>query len=138
MKLAIYGLIVLLVFILIGGANMASATPFSSRRKRRQADPSNAPGALDMVAVFTVVATKLRVTVPVPVAQNGLPHVGLSGGAHSGTEYPTAITYISPGVYDLTYANIVAVANVCTYPSRDPALRGSNGSYVAAKTIALT
>lgn len=137
MKLALASLVALVILFLLGGANMASATPFSSRRKRRQPDPSNAPGAQDMVATLSVVATKLRVTVPVPVAQNGIPHVLATGGAHVGNTYPTGIAYVSPGVYDLTYANIIAVADVISYPSRDPALRGSNGAYVAAITKTL-
>ena len=87
-----------------------------------------------MIATLSVVATKLRVTVPIPVAQNGIPHYAATGAEHVGTTYPTAIAYVSPGVYDLTYANVVAVADVIAIPGRDPALRSFAGAYVAPQT----
>lgn len=113
--------------------------PFRSTRKRRQLDPSNKGAAPDLAAVLSVVATKLRVTLPTTFSQNGLPHYGITGGAHVGTEYPTAITIVSPLVFDLTYANIVAITtNTVTIPAQEPAIRFPNGAYVqpAVKVLA--
>jgi hypothetical protein len=108
-----------------------ASLPFKTTRKRRQQDPSNRGNPPDLAAVLTVVATKLRVTLPTEFSQNGTPHWGITGGAHVGTEYPTAITLISPLVFDLTYANIVAITtNTVTIPSQDPAIRFRNGAYV--------
>lgn len=125
---------------IIVALSMNMATPvFSSRRKRRQLDPSNKGNAPDLAAVLTVVATKLRVTMPVPFSQGDIPHWGISGGAHVGTEYPTAITLISPLVFDLTYASIVAITtNTVVIPAQDPAIRFPNGAYVQPATKVLT
>lgn len=116
-----------------------ASLPFRTTRKRRQQDPSNRAAAPDLAAALSVVATKLRVTLPRDYSQNGLPHWGITGGAHVGTEYPTAVTKIAPNIFDITYANIVAITtNVVTIPAQDPAIRFFNGAYVQAqvKTLA--
>lgn len=112
--------------------------PFNFTRKRKQPDPSNRPAPLDMTAVLTVVSNKLRVTLPQQVSADGLPHYAATGGAHSGTAYPTAITQVSSTVFDLTYAAVVAAANVITIPSRDPCFRGRDGAYVGPQIKTLS
>jgi len=105
---------------------------------RRRPDPSNQPRGADMVVTLAVATAKLRVTFPVPPTFNGdMPRFGATGGAHTGTEYPTAVTRVSPSVYDLTYAGAVAAANVITIPDRDPAFRNASGGYVVAQTATL-
>lgn len=108
---------------------MASPSGFSVGRKRKQSDPSNKPSVLDVPVVFTIVATKLRCTFPIPVSANGIPGIYLTGGTHTGNELPTAVTYISPTVYDLTYPTSVIATNVANIPSQDKGFRGYNGAY---------
>jgi hypothetical protein len=129
-------LVLCLLAVLTRPAHFA-ATPFNVRRKRKQTDPSNSPTPLDMAVTLTANANKLRVTMAAPYSLNGLPHFGATGGAHVGTEYPTAATVVSSTVVDLTYAHNVAAANVITIPSHDPALRFKNGAYVAAQVATL-
>lgn len=130
-------LIVIVLVFLIGGMP-ATNGGFSLTRKRKQGDPSNKPSVLDVPCVFTIVATKLRCTFPIPMSANGLPGIYLTGGTHTGNELPTAVTYISPTVYDLTYPTSTIATNVATIPSKDPGFRGFNGAYAQAqvKTLA--
>jgi hypothetical protein len=115
----------------------ASPTPFKATRKRRGTDPSMRPQPNDEAVTFSVVANKLRVTCLKPYSTNGIPYVAASGGAHTGTEHPTALTVVSSTVFDLTFAHNVAAADVIAYPGHDPAVRFAQGQYVAAKNQTL-
>lgn len=113
------------------------AIPTALTRKRKQADPSNKPTAPDFAATPTVVANKLRLTMPAPLSATGLPACTLTGGAHTGSELPTAKTQVSLLVWDLTYAHNVAAGDALVYPSKDPCFRNSNGGYVQPITKTL-
>lgn len=116
---------------------MAATNPFNTHRKRRQADPSNPPSPTDLTANLQVVANRLRVTVTATISIAAIPHYGASGGAHTGTEYPTGYAFVSPGVVDLAYAHNVAVGNTITIPTKDPGIRAYSGAYVAPQTTVL-
>lgn len=117
---------------------MASTQGFNYTRKRKQADPSNRPEAPDVAVTLTVSSTKLRVTCPIPMSVTGLPQIAATGGAHTGTAYPTAVSVVSPTVFDLTYAASVATGNVITIGSKLPGFRGYNGCYVQPQTKTLS
>lgn len=116
------------------GALALHAIPTTLTRKRKQADPSNKPAAPDYAITFSVVANKLRCTMPQPVSAVGLPTTTLTGGAHTGSELPTAKTQVSLLVWDLTYAHNVAAGDAMVYPSKDPCFRSPSGGYAQPVT----
>lgn len=127
---------VICIAIIVSGYSLTS-TPFNVARRRKASDKSNPALPGNMAAVLTVVATKLRVTLPDGFSLSGLPRYGATGGAHVGTEYPVSATIISPTVVDLAYTNITAAANVVVIPDHDPAIRSRSGGYVSAQTKTL-
>jgi len=136
MSLAHLIIAVIVILFLVGGLR-ASPSGFSVTRKRKQADPSNRPSVPDVACVFTIVATKLRCTFPIPMSKNGIPGIYVTGGTHVGNELPTAATYISPTVYDLTYPTSVIATNVAHIPSKDNGFRGFNGAYAQPQQATL-
>lgn len=126
-------LALLIVAVLVVLALNAGPQGFQQRRKRRGVDPSNRPEPQDNAVTLSVVANKLRVTCPSAYSMDGIPHVGISGGAHTGTEYPTEVTVVSSLVFDLTYAHNVAAADVVAWPGHDAACRFYDGAYVLAQ-----
>lgn len=117
---------------------MPTPTGFSNpRRGRRGVDPSNRPGPPDVIPTLEVTADKLRITVPFQIAVNGIPQIGLSGGAHVGTEMPTSVTPSGVNSVDLGYAHIADADDACHIPSRDPGIRGPQGQYLAAALTVL-
>ena len=89
-------------------------------------------------ATFVAVATKLRLTCNTNVALKGVPHIGLSGGAHAGTAYPTSVAVISGNIFDLDYLANVAAADVIHGDERDPAIRTATGGYLTTPSGAVT
>lgn len=129
-------LIIVAILCLLGGLN-ASPAGFNITRKRKQADPSNRPAVLDVAATLSIVATKLRVTTPIPCSLNGIPQYYVTGGTHTGNELPTAAVAVSPTTFDLTFPTSVIATNVAHLVQRDPAIRGFNGAYVQPQTATL-
>lgn len=136
MSLAHIIIAIIVILFLVGGLR-ASPSGFSVTRKRKQADPSNKPSVPDVACVFAIVATKLRCTFPIPMSANGIPGIYVTGGTHVGNELATAVTYISPTTYDLTYPTAIIATNVAVIPSKDPGFRGFNGAYSQPQTKTL-
>lgn len=113
-------------------ASTMNVVPTKFTRKRKQADPSNRPRPNDMTVVLSAATNKLRVVCSEIISLSGIPQIAASGGAHVGTELPTAVTSVGPNTFDLTYAHNVASADDITIPTTDPAARGRTGSYLAA------
>jgi hypothetical protein len=109
----------------------------SNRRARNRADKSVAAIAPPTVVTLSVSANKLVCTFDMPVVARGLPQIGLSGGAHVGTEYPISKVVNSLNQVTFTYANNVAVANTGSIPERDPMIRTHAGGFMQAKTFTL-
>lgn len=78
----------------------------------------------------SIVATKARLTLNLPYASNGIP-VGITVQGVA----PTAITQISPNVFDLTYPSSVVTTNVLVVPAGVPQVRGAAGGTLAAGTF---
>lgn len=111
---------------------------FSYRRNRRQADPSNLGlSKRSIVATPSVVATKLRLTFDQAYSLTGIPQVGLTGGAHTGTAYPTSATVISPTVMELDYDAVVAAGDVMTMAPGDVCCRSMTGACLSVKSSVL-
>jgi len=83
-----------------------------------------------VIIVLSVVATKLVVTSPMALDVRGIAQIGLSGGAHTGTAYPTSVVVTSPTVFTLDYAANVAVADVVHPTYRDATVRTKSGGYM--------
>lgn len=131
----IVAIFVFAVLSLGAGLRMAG-TPFRSTRKRLgQKDPSNSGEQhLDVAATLSIVATKLRVTLPTAGAIKGIPGIYLTGGTHVGNELPTSVTQISALVFDLGYPTALIATNVAHVPMGDPGWRARNGGYIQPLT----
>jgi hypothetical protein len=73
-----------------------------------------------------IVGGKVRVTTTQNLTLNGVPHFTVQG------VNPTAITSVSAGVFDLTYAATPVSTNVFVVDGSDPAVRNAVGGYLAA------
>lgn len=115
------------------------ATAFrQGARNRKAPDPSNVPQTRRAITpTLSASSNKLRLTFLEEVANTGIPVIGISGGAHVGTEYPTAVNRVSALVYDLTYTNNVAAADIVHAPMGDICLRGRYGQLVQLATQAV-
>lgn len=110
----------------------------SKSKSRRVAFDRSMPRAgSDATITLSVSSAKLRCTSNVPISISDIPRILATGGAHSGNTYPTAVTVVSPLVFDCTYAAAVAVADVITIPERDPAIRTPSGGYMVPQTKTL-
>lgn len=85
------------------------------------------PTAPVLTWAATIDDTKARITTNLPFSIAGLP----TGITVQG-EPPTAITQISPNVFDLTYAAPVVTGNVINVPAGTNQIRGNAGGVLAA------
>ncbi|MGN6368148.1 MAG: hypothetical protein ACTHN5_07810 [Phycisphaerae bacterium] len=74
-------------------------------------------------------ATKVRLTTSVDVVVTGLPNFTVQGVK------PTAVTKVSAGVFDLTYASAVVATNVFVVDANDPAVRSAAGGFLTPGSV---
>lgn len=105
------------------------ANPFrQGQRNRKASDPSRVPQIYRaIVGTLSVVATKLRITFGDAVTLDGIPKIGLTGGAHIGMAFPTSAIMISPTIVELDYLANVAPLDIAYAPMGDKAIRGRIG-----------
>jgi hypothetical protein len=106
---------------------MITTSSRKNRRNRFALTPASRPGGTDAVATPTIVAGKMRLTLNVGVSITGVPAITVMGVA------ATAAAQVAANVVDLTFAAPPVAGNAYVIPPRDPALRTTNGGYVAAK-----
>jgi hypothetical protein len=100
-----------------------------SLRNRRTTDSSLRPRG-DVIAVTpTVSATKLRLTFGEQVSYSGETTIQVSGGTHGAGASPTAVTKVTPTVFDLSFATNVIATDVCVIPPYDSGFRSPSGGY---------
>lgn len=87
--------------------------------------------ARDTVVILGVVALQLQVVCDEAVGVGSAAQIGLSGGAHTGIEFPTTYVVNGPRQFTLTYANNVAAGDVIYFPFHDPAVRTTSGGFMA-------
>ena len=106
--------------------------PVINRRNRRKVAINNQPTGAFAVSTNSIVATKWRLTLSLPVVVNG-PVSAFAGFTVQGAA-PTSVTVVSPTQVDLGYAAAVVATNVGVIPATSNALRTYAGGYVAAAT----
>lgn len=114
------------------------AGPFKTRkasRNRKALAPSFYPPGAAVIASFSIVATKCRLTMSAPVSVAALPVTITRQAAGAGAQLlPTAVTVVSPTIVDLTYAASVVATDIITIPANVPEIRGVAGGVLAAAT----
>lgn len=87
------------------------------------------PTAPALIATAAINTGKVRVTTNLPYVYAAIPATFTVQGVG-----PTALTPISPTVFDLTYAVTPVTTNVFQIHANDPGVRGQAGGFVAAAT----
>jgi hypothetical protein len=112
--------------------------PNRFNRNRRSLPGVFFPAGSAIIAAITIVAGKARLTLSAPVSVAGLPVEITRQAAGAGPQLlPTAVTIISPTVFDLTYAAAVVATDVITIPANVPLVRGYTGGALQATTVTL-
>lgn len=104
--------------------------PQVNRRNRRTVSKYNEPTGAYAVSTNSIVATKWRLTLSVPVVVNG--GVSAFAGFTVQGAAPTSVTVVSPTQIDLGYGAAVVAGNAGVIPPTAACLRTYSGGYVAA------
>lgn len=96
-------------------------------RNRRASQPQQVASAAAVAVTVSLVATKMRITSPVPLVISGIPARILSL-----TNACTAIAQVSANVVDLTMAVTPIAGGAWTIPAGVNELRSLQGGFIAA------